>query len=130
MLLVTDSIASYRLLPFFYRSLFVLAKVIANLNKVHTAAARAKGRGRRGKSSKQKDVVPYRESALTKLLIDSLGGTAMCVMLACVSPSEGQLQETMSTMQVYIVLYTYCRLQHIVLHIRDDIHHAGILSTR
>ena len=31
--------------------------------------------------------VPYRESKLTKLLMDSLGGSSLSLLIACCSPS-------------------------------------------
>lgn len=35
--------------------------------------------------------VPYRDSKLTKLLMDSLGGSALTLMVACCSPSSLQV---------------------------------------
>ena len=43
--------------------------------------------------------VPYRDSKLTFLLKDALGGNARCTLLACVSPAAGQLEETLSTLK-------------------------------
>lgn len=43
--------------------------------------------------------VPYRESKLTRFLQDSLGGNSHTVMLACVSPVDSSLAETLSTLQ-------------------------------
>lgn len=43
--------------------------------------------------------VPYRESMLTKLLMDSLGGSALTLMVACCSPATQHLEETLSTLQ-------------------------------
>lgn len=43
--------------------------------------------------------VPYRESKLTRLLKDSLGGNGMTVLLACVSPAEGNCEETINTLR-------------------------------
>ena len=43
--------------------------------------------------------VPYRDSKLTYLLKDALGGKARCTLLACVSPATGQLEETLSTLK-------------------------------
>jgi len=35
--------------------------------------------------------VPYRDSKLTRLLMDSLGGSALTLMIACCSPSSLQV---------------------------------------
>ncbi|KAI9468075.1 MAG: P-loop containing nucleoside triphosphate hydrolase protein [Benjaminiella poitrasii] len=43
--------------------------------------------------------IPYRDSKLTRLLQDSLGGTALTLMIACVSPTESNLSETLNTLQ-------------------------------
>lgn len=42
--------------------------------------------------------VPYRDSKLTKLLMDSLGGSALSLMIACCSPAPQALEETLSTL--------------------------------
>ena len=42
--------------------------------------------------------VPYRDSKLTRLLMDSLGGSALTLMIACCSPSSQQVEETLSTL--------------------------------
>ncbi|KAJ1672069.1 Kinesin-like protein kif21b, partial [Spiromyces aspiralis] len=43
--------------------------------------------------------VPYRNSKLTRLLQDSLGGNSQTLMLACVSPSELNFAETLNTLR-------------------------------
>ena len=43
--------------------------------------------------------VSYRDSRLTRLLQDSLGGTAITYMVACVTPAEFHLSETLNTVQ-------------------------------
>ncbi|KAJ1443025.1 P-loop containing nucleoside triphosphate hydrolase protein [Ochromonadaceae sp. CCMP2298] len=43
--------------------------------------------------------VPYRESKLTRLLKDALGGNGLTVMLACVSPADANLEETVNTLR-------------------------------
>eukprot|EP01038_Epipyxis_sp_PR26KG_P003995 gene3995-5720_t len=43
--------------------------------------------------------VPYRESKLTRMLQDALGGNSRTVMLACINASEYNLHETLSTLQ-------------------------------
>lgn len=63
------------------RSLFMLGKVISALS------AGAKGAS-----------VPYRESKLTKLLMDALGGHSMTLMIACCSPSSTHADETLNTL--------------------------------
>ncbi|KAJ4296757.1 hypothetical protein N0V90_006805 [Kalmusia sp. IMI 367209] len=43
--------------------------------------------------------VSYRDSKLTRLLQDSLGGNAITYMIACVNPAEFHLSETLNTVQ-------------------------------
>ncbi|TFK42468.1 kinesin domain-containing protein [Crucibulum laeve] len=43
--------------------------------------------------------VPYRDSKLTRLLQDSLGGNAHTLMIACVSPAEWNAGETINTLK-------------------------------
>ena len=43
--------------------------------------------------------VPYRDSALTHLLKDSLGGNAVTTMLAALSPADSNYDETLSTLR-------------------------------
>jgi kinesin family member 12 len=68
------------------KSLFTLGKVISML------------------SSKQQNLaqnmkyIPFRDSKLTMLLQDSLGGTSRALMIACISPSEAYADETISTL--------------------------------
>lgn len=49
--------------------------------------------------SKQKLIVPYRESILTKLLQNSLGGNSKTVMIATLSPADINYDETLSTLR-------------------------------
>lgn len=65
------------------KSLFVLGKVISTLTDKKTANTHH---------------IPYRDSKLTMLLSDSIGGTAKTLMIACVSPSSTYADETMSTL--------------------------------
>lgn len=48
-----------------------------------------------GKSSH----VPYRDSKLTRLLQDSLGGNVKTCMIANISPTESSIEETLSTLR-------------------------------
>nr|AAD05492.2 kinesin superfamily motor KIF4 [Homo sapiens] len=42
---------------------------------------------------------PYRDSKLTRLLQDSLGGNSHTLMIACVSPADSNLEETLNTLR-------------------------------
>ena len=50
-------------------------------------------------SGKQIGHVPYRQSKLTRLLQDALGGNSQTLFLACVSPSDTNASETLSTLR-------------------------------
>uniref|UniRef100_A0A803TUQ3 Kinesin family member 21B n=1 Tax=Anolis carolinensis TaxID=28377 RepID=A0A803TUQ3_ANOCA len=52
-----------------------------------------------GDQSKKALHVPYRDSKLTRLLQDSLGGNSQTVMIACVSPSDRDFMETLNTLK-------------------------------
>ena len=66
------------------RSLMALGKVISALSE---------NGGRAGCAH-----IPYRDSKLTKLLMDSLGGGSLALMVACCSPAAGAVEETLSTL--------------------------------
>ncbi|OJJ61864.1 hypothetical protein ASPSYDRAFT_142932 [Aspergillus sydowii CBS 593.65] len=70
------------------KSLTTLGRVIAAL-----ADPKAARPGKR----KGKEVVPYRDSILTWLLKDSLGGNSKTAMIACISPTD--YEETLSTLR-------------------------------
>uniref|UniRef100_A0A8C7YMJ3 Kinesin-like protein KIF21B n=1 Tax=Oryzias sinensis TaxID=183150 RepID=A0A8C7YMJ3_9TELE len=52
-----------------------------------------------GDQSKKGGHVPYRDSKLTRLLQDSLGGNSHTLMIACVSPSDRDFMETLNTLK-------------------------------
>lgn len=64
------------------------------LRKVITALTDAES-----KKTKQDGFVPYRESKLTQLLKQSLGGNSYTLMIACLSPSDKYIEENISTLQ-------------------------------
>eukprot|EP00347_Sterkiella_histriomuscorum_P021623 403333334 len=69
------------------KSLFTLRKVITGLAE--------------SSKSKQKAAlqhIPYRDSKLTCLLKQSLGGNSYCLMIACLSPSDNYIEENISTL--------------------------------
>ena len=49
-------------------------------------------------ANEKKVHVPYRQSKLTRLLQDALGGNSQTLFLACVSPSDTNASETLSTL--------------------------------
>ncbi|KAL8738477.1 MAG: hypothetical protein Q9181_000733 [Wetmoreana brouardii] len=69
------------------RSLSTLGRVIAALADLST--------GKR----KNISMVPYRDSVLTWLLKDSLGGNSMTAMIAAISPADINFEETLSTLR-------------------------------
>ncbi|KAL5021850.1 hypothetical protein ScPMuIL_001005 [Solemya velum] len=52
-----------------------------------------------GGNSKKKIMVPYRDSVLTKLLQNALGGNSKTVMIAALSPADINYDETLSTLR-------------------------------
>ncbi|PSN63111.1 kinesin family protein-like protein [Corynespora cassiicola Philippines] len=67
------------------RSLSTLGRVIAALADMSTG--------------KKKTQVPYRDSVLTWLLKDSLGGNSQTAMIAAISPADINFEETLSTLR-------------------------------
>ncbi|KAI8138709.1 hypothetical protein BJV82DRAFT_286826 [Fennellomyces sp. T-0311] len=52
-----------------------------------------------GDESRKVSHIPYRDSKLTRLLQDSLGGNSQTLMLACVSPADSNQTETLNTLK-------------------------------
>ncbi|XP_056451420.1 kinesin family member 4 isoform X3 [Gadus chalcogrammus] len=52
-----------------------------------------------GEESKKGTHVPYRDSKVTRLLQDSLGGNSHTLMIACVSPADSNIEETINTLR-------------------------------
>merc|ERR1712238_219958 len=52
-----------------------------------------------GDSKKQGAFVPYRDSKLTRLLKGSLGGNHKTLMIACVSPSSSNMEESLNCLR-------------------------------
>ncbi|KAG0644833.1 P-loop containing nucleoside triphosphate hydrolase protein [Tuber brumale] len=69
-------------------------KSLTTLGRVIAALADDPPQKRGGR---KKEVVPYRDSILTWLLKDSLGGNSKTAMIACISPSD--YDETLSTLR-------------------------------
>ncbi|CAJ0610367.1 unnamed protein product [Cylicocyclus nassatus] len=47
----------------------------------------------------RKSHIPYRDSKVTRLLQDSLGGNSHTIVIACVSPSQSNEEETINTLK-------------------------------
>ncbi|KAH9483011.1 Kinesin-like protein [Psilocybe cubensis] len=73
------------------KSLTTLGKVISSL------AMASQNEGKKGKKGKAEDFVPYRDSVLTWLLKDSLGGNSKTAMIAAIAPAD--YEETLSTLR-------------------------------
>lgn len=52
-----------------------------------------------GDESRRVSHIPYRDSKLTRLLQDSLGGNSQTLMLACASPADTNMTETLNTLK-------------------------------
>ncbi|XP_038063245.1 chromosome-associated kinesin KIF4A-like [Patiria miniata] len=52
-----------------------------------------------GDENGRKGHIPYRDSKLTRLLQDALGGNSQTLMLACVSPADSNMEETLNTLR-------------------------------
>lgn len=52
-----------------------------------------------GDKSKKGSFVPYRDSKLTRMLKDSLGGNCKTVMVVTISPASAQFEETLNTLK-------------------------------
>lgn len=76
------------------KSLTTLGRVIAAL--ADATMCRSGGLKKRARPQ-AKEVVPYRDSILTWLLKDSLGGNSKTAMIACIAPSD--YEETLSTLR-------------------------------
>ncbi|KAF8164906.1 kinesin-like protein [Crassisporium funariophilum] len=73
-------------------------KSLTTLGKVISALATAsQADPKKGKKGKADDFVPYRDSVLTWLLKDSLGGNSKTAMIAAIAPAD--YEETLSTLR-------------------------------
>ncbi|KAF2111363.1 kinesin family protein-like protein [Lophiotrema nucula] len=70
-------------------------KSLTTLGRVIAALADPRRHGNKGRRSR--DVVPFRDSVLTWLLKDSLGGNSKTAMVACIAPAD--YEETLSTLR-------------------------------
>ncbi|XP_063895118.1 kinesin-like protein unc-104 isoform X3 [Helicoverpa armigera] len=71
------------------KSLTTLGKVISALAEIAS----------KSKKSKKADFIPYRDSVLTWLLRENLGGNSKTAMIAAISPADINFDETLSTLR-------------------------------
>ncbi|XP_037888422.1 kinesin-like protein unc-104 isoform X12 [Glossina fuscipes] len=71
------------------KSLTTLGKVISALAEIAS----------KNKKSKKADFIPYRDSVLTWLLRENLGGNSKTAMIAAISPADINYDETLSTLR-------------------------------
>jgi hypothetical protein len=88
---------------FINKSLYVLGKVIAGLVRT-------------GGDRNNMDV-PYRDSKLTKILIESLGGNSKTMLIACVTESSASMLESMRTLKFSI---SCARIKNIPVVMKQD----------
>ena len=55
--------------------------------------------GKTSRSASNNSHIPYRDSKLTRLLQDSLGGNSRTVMIACISPADSNVEESTNTLR-------------------------------
>lgn len=48
---------------------------------------------------KKGSFIPFRDSKLTRLLKDSLGGNTKTIMIACIAPTYFTIEETINTLK-------------------------------
>ena len=81
-------------------SLTLLGDVLSALSKYHRAAARSTGEAAGGgAAAAEKPFVPYRNSKLTYLLKDSLGGNCKTLMICAVRAAPACFQQTMMSLR-------------------------------
>lgn len=73
------------------KGLFVLGQVVSALSEL--------GQRNQALGGGQQSHIPYRDSKLTRLLQDSLGGNSRTVMIACISPAESNIEESINTLR-------------------------------
>ena len=74
------------------------AKESIDINKSLTVLRRVITALTESKKGMDPNFIPYRESKLTQLLKQSLGGNSYTLMMACISPSDLFIEENMSTL--------------------------------
>ncbi|XP_074970511.1 kinesin-like protein KIF1B isoform X1 [Phalacrocorax aristotelis] len=74
-------------------------KSLTTLGKVISALAEVDNCTNKSKKKKKTDFIPYRDSVLTWLLRENLGGNSRTAMVAALSPADINYDETLSTLR-------------------------------
>jgi len=75
-------------------------KSLTTLGKVIAALAEISSKNRKPtRTEKKGDFIPYRDSVLTWLLKENLGGNSKTAMIAAISPADINYEETLSTLR-------------------------------
>ena len=95
-----DSGQSYKKLHFnemcnINKSLLILGNVIHSLGTSNSAI----NLGGTSKKKNTKTFAPYKDSKLTQILEDSLGGNSVTYLIATISPCDDNFEETISTLK-------------------------------
>lgn len=74
------------------KGLFVLGQVVSSLSEL--------GQQQNSEYVPPNNMhIPYRDSKLTRLLQDSLGGNSQTILVACVSPADSNVEESINTLR-------------------------------
>ena len=95
-----DSNESYKKLHFnemcnINKSLLILGNVIHSLGQNNGTISLSKTKNRKN----SKTFAPYKDSKLTQILEDSLGGNSVTYLIANISPCDDNFEETISTLK-------------------------------
>ena len=69
------------------------------LGQVVSALSELGQSGKTSRTAGNTSHIPYRDSKLTRLLQDSLGGNSRTVMIACISPADSNVEESINTLR-------------------------------
>jgi hypothetical protein len=89
--ILSNTIFSHPMTPL---GLFVLGQVVSALSELGQSGKTSRSAGNNNTSH-----IPYRDSKLTRLLQDSLGGNSRTVMIACISPADSNVEESINTLR-------------------------------
>ncbi|KAJ1103576.1 hypothetical protein NDU88_000997 [Pleurodeles waltl] len=75
------------------------SQMFSSTQSINSITSEGESSTHSGGASRRMSYIPYRDSILTWLLKDSLGGNSKTIMIATVSPSSASYNETMSTLR-------------------------------